>query len=294
MPNNILNDTNKSGLNVYLQSDNATISRGDANKIFNFQDFISVPPDQNILVGLTNFEMANTLYNINPGFNTLTISSTSGSFPFIITSAHQITLTPKNYNATQLKDELNSKFSDATFLNSTGLSSLVVSFDEQTFKYTFTGNQNFRITECSFDREIGLENQLPTSSSSSYVCVDTILLGGISSIYVGIKNLGINNLDSRGAVDNTIAKINVKSGLGGYIFYDEPENHYFVCNRREINSLEIILTDDRDRELVLNGGQFSLTLSFHYVYKRNQKILHEYYLKRDDMIVENDKNSKEK
>ena len=286
MPNSILNDTNKSGLNVYLQSDNASISKGDADKIFNFQDFISVPPDQNILVGLTNFEMANTLYNINTGFNTLTISSTSGS--------HQITLTPKNYNATQMKDELNSKFLDATFLSNTGLSSLVVSFDNQSFKYTFTGNANFSITECSFDMEIGLENQLPTSSSSSYVCVDTVILGGISSIYVGIKNLGISNLDSRGAVDNTIAKINVKSGLGGYIFYDEPENHYFICNRREINSLEVVLTDDRDRQLVLNGGQFSLTLSFHYVYKRNQKILHQYYLKKDDMIVENDKNKKEK
>ena len=286
MPNSTLNDTNKSGLNVYLQSDNASITQGDSNKIFNFQDFISVPPDQNILVGLTNFEMANTLYNINSGFNTLTISSTSGS--------HQITLTPKNYNATQMKDELNSKFSGASFLSDTGLSSLVVSFDDQSFKYTFTGNTNFSITECSFDIEIGLENQLPTSSSSSYVCVDTILLGGISSIYVGIKNLGINNLDSRGAVDNTIAKINVKSGLGGYIFYDEPENHYFICNRREINSLHIVLTDDRDRELVLNGGQFSLTLSFHYVYKRNQKILHQYYLKKDDLIVENDKNNKEK
>ena len=267
MPNNILNDTNKSGLNVYLQSDNASISKGDADKIFNFQDFISVPPDQNILVGLTNFEMANTLYNINSGFNTLTISSTSGN--------HQITLTPKNYNATQMKDELNSKFSSSSFLTDTGLSSLVVSFDEQSFKYTFTGNTNFSITECSFDMAIGLENQLTTSSS----------------IYVGIKNLGINNLDSRGAVDNTIAKINIKSGIGGYIFYDEPENHYFVCNRREINSLEVVLTDDRDRQLVLNGGQFSLTLSFHYSYKRNQKILHEYYLKKDDLIV--DKNKKE-
>ena len=284
MPNSILNDTNKTGLNVYLQSDNASISRGDANKIFNFQDFISVPPDQNILVALTNFEMPNTLYNINSGFNTLTISGTSGS--------HQITLTPKNYNATQMKNELNSKFASASFLSDTGLSSLVVSFDDQSFKYTFTGNTNFSITECSFDRELGLEKQIPTSSSSSYVCVDTVLLGGISSIYVGIKNLGISNLDSRGAVDNTLAKINVKSALGDYIFYDEVENHYFVSNRREINNLEVVLTDDRDRELILNGGQFSLTLSFHYVYKRNQKILHEYYLKKDALIVENDKNKK--
>lgn len=284
MPNSLLNDTNKTGLNVYLQSDNASISRGDANKIFNFQDFISVPPDQNILVALTNFEMPNTLYNINSGFNTLTINGTSGS--------HQITLTPKNYNATQMKDELNSKFASASFLSDTGLSSLVVSFDDQSFKYTFTGNANFSITECTFDRELGLEKQIPTSSSSSYVCVDTVLLGGISSIYVGIKNLGISNLDSRGAVDNTLAKINVKSALGDYIFYDEVENHYFVSNRREINNLEVVLTDDRDRELILNGGQFSLTLSFHYVYKRNQKILHEYYLKKDALIVENDKNKK--
>ena len=80
--------------------------------------------------------------------------------------------------------------------------------------------------------------------------------------------------------------------MGDYIFYDEVENHYFVSNRREINNLEVVLTDDRDRELILNGGQFSLTLSFHYVYKRNQKILHEYYLKKDALIVENDKNKK--
>ena len=272
------------GLNIYLQSDNATISNSDSDKVFNFQDFISVPPDQNIIVALTSFEMANTLYNINAPFNTLTINATSGS--------HQITLTPKNYNATQMKNELNSKFASASFLSDTGLSSLVVSFDDQSFKYTFTGNTNFSITECSFDRELGLEKQIPTSSSSSYVCVDTVLLGGISSIYVGIKNLGISNLDSRGAVDNTLAKINVKSALGDYIFYDEVENHYFVSNRREINNLEVVLPDDRDRELILNGGQFSLTLSFHYVYKRNQKILHEYYLKKDALIVENDKNKK--
>ena len=115
----------------------------------------------------------------------------------------------------------------------------------------------------------------------------------ILSFDVGIKNLGISNLDSRGAIDNTIAKINVKSGLGGYIFYDEPENHYFVISRREINSLEVVLTDDRNRQLILNGGQFNLTLSFHYVYKRQQKILHQYYLKKDDMIVENEKNQKQ-
>ena len=239
MPNNILKDTNRSGLNVYLQSDNASISKGDADKVFIFQDFISVPPDQNILVGMTNFEMANTLYNINQGFNTITVNSTSGS--------HQITLTPKNYDFKQMLDTLNLKFTDATFLSNTGLTSLVVSFDKQNFKYTFTGNISFSIIECSFDSEIGLENQIPTNS---------------------------------------------QSGLGGYIFYDEPENHYFICNRREINTLEVVLTDDKDRQLVLNGGQFSITLSFHYVYKRSGRILSEYYLEKEK--VEKDKNNIEK
>lgn len=284
MPNNILNDTNRSGLNVYLQSDNASISKGDADKVFIFQDFISVPPDQNILVGMTNFEMANTLYNINQGFNTITVNATSGS--------HQITLTPKNYDFKQMLDTLNLKFTDATFLSNTGLTSLVVSFDKQNFKYTFTGNISFSIIECSFASEIGLENQIPTNSQTVYNCVDTILLAGVSSIYVAVKNLGISNLDSRGSVDNTIAKVNVKSGLGGYIFYDEPENHYFICNRREINTLEVVLTDDKDRQLVLNGGQFSITLSFHYVYKRSGRILSEYYLEKEK--VEKDKNNIEK
>ena len=44
----------------------------------------------------------------------------------------------------------------------------------------------------------------------------------------------------------------------------------------------------------MNGGKFTLTLNFHYSYKRNQKILHEYYLNKDNMIIENNKNENKK
>ena len=38
MPTNELNDTNRSSINVYLQSDNATQSLGESHKVFDFQN----------------------------------------------------------------------------------------------------------------------------------------------------------------------------------------------------------------------------------------------------------------
>ena len=273
MPSHILNDTNRPSLNVYLQSENATMSISDSSKIFQLTSPICVNPDINILVGLTSFEMANTMYNINAGVNdSITISAVSGS--------STITLGAKNYSASQMVTALNEAYTTA-FYTATGLTSLITSFDRQSNKFTFTGNVNFQITACTFAEEIGLEHQMPTTSGTSYECNDCCLLGGISSLYIRTNNLGVANLDSRGAMDSTISKINVNVSPGEYIFYDEPEHLFFLCNKREISIIEIQITDDRARALVLNGGEFSLCLTFHFTYKRADKRMKEYYLKQE-------------
>ena len=278
MPTNQLNDTNRSSINVYLQSDNATQSLGESHKVFDFQNSISVPPDQDIVVGLTNFSMANTLYNINNGFNTITIGGET------------LTLTPKNYSAFQMYEELNNLIEANTTLKS---ANVCVSFDNQTYKFTFSSDSNINIFACSFSHELGLENQLPTGNFTSYTANDTCFLGGLDTLYIGVSNLGIENFDSRGEIENTIASINIGTNSSYYVFYDEPEHHYFLVKSREIKKFEIKLTDHKDRLLVLNGGQFNLTLTFHFIFKRQSKILREYYLEPPkEQESENDKKNK--
>ncbi len=279
MPSNVLNDTNRSSINMYLQSDNATINNGESNKTFLFQNAIEPLPDQDVLVGLTDFEMANTLYNINTGFNTIVIDNQT------------ITLTPKNYTIDFLILELNDLFDANTNLKT---KNMAVSYDINSFKLTFTADSNFIINSSTMEFELGLENQLPTNSVLSYETNNTIFLGGLSSVYIEIKNLSLNNLDSRGPIDNTLAKINMRKNNGYYTFYDAPEHNFFKVNNREIHSIDLVLTDNKNRELILNGGEFSLTLTFHFIKKRQDVFDLKYYLKKDIIISDREKRENER
>tara|TARA_R100000278_G_scaffold122742_1_gene109763 strand:- start:963 stop:1820 length:858 start_codon:yes stop_codon:yes gene_type:complete len=279
MPSNVLNDTNRSSINMYLQSDNATIDNGESNKTFLFQNAIEPLPDQDILVGLTDFEMANTLYNINTGFNTIVIDNQT------------ITLTPKNYTIDFLILELNDLFETNTNLKA---KNMAVSYDINSFKLTFTADSNFIINSSTMEFELGLENQLPTNAATSYETNNTIFLGGLSSVYIEVKNLSLNNLDSRGPIDNTLAKINMRKNNGYYTFYDAPEHNFFKVNNREIHSIDLVLTDSKNRELILNGGEFSLTLTFHFIKKRQDIFDLKYYLKKDLIISDREKRENER
>ena len=231
MPNHQLNDTNRGGLNVYLQSDNASQSLGESSKVFEFQNSIHVPPDQDIIVAMTNFSMANTLYNINLGFNDLVINNESLIIP------------PANYTAYQLYETINELIEDNISLSNIGVA---VSFNAQTYKFSFTANSIINISACGFAFELGLENQLPTDNFLTYTANDTCMLGGLDTLYVKIGNIGIENLGSKGEIENTISSLNIRTNSGYYVFYDEPEHHYFLCTARNINRCLLYTSDAAD------------------------------------------------
>ena len=121
-----------------------------------------------------------------------------------------------------------------------------------------------------------------------------LFLGGLSSVYIEVKNLSLNNLDSRGPIDNTLAKINMRKNNGYYTFYDAPEHNFFKVNNREIHSIDLVLTDHKNRELILNGGEFSLTLTFHFMKKRQDIFDLKYFLKKDIIISNDEKRENER
>ena len=58
------------------------------------------------------------------------------------------------------------------------------------------------------ERLLGLQNQLPKGDGiSTYTAQNICNMGGVTNLYVRIRNLTMDNLDSRGKTSNIIASI---------------------------------------------------------------------------------------
>jgi hypothetical protein len=121
------------------------------------------------------------------------------------------------------------------------------------------------------ERQLGLTGQFPAPTNIAdqvYNTTNICDLGGATNIYVRIRNLTMNNLDSRGKTSNIIASVVNNTNYGGYIFYVPPEVLYYQIKENSISHLDIELTDQEGNILELNGAEFNLTLTIHYVKER--------------------------
>lgn len=264
----LLNDTNKQSLNIYLQSQNADVSLGESNKIFYLNEHVNAQPGERLLIGLTGFECPYSFYNINTDINdSISFSTSSGNYT--------LTLDAKNYDAEYLAEVITLALA-AEEPTLGGIISL--EFDEYTNKYTFSSTVAFTVTESTLDTELGLDSDNYPTDETTYECPNVLNLGGVSNIYVRLTNLGLRNLDSRGQISNIVATIPVNVEPTYYIYYTPPEYLYFMTNENMFNFVHIELTDDDGNEIVLNGGKFTLTLTVHYQYQRDEKVLNKYVL----------------
>lgn len=259
MPTHSLNDTYLGSTNIYLNSKDAGLSYSDAHKVFFLNKAIDPPPNMNILIGLTSFVCPNTIFNITSNNNRLIVKNSSNVVGTII-------LDVGNYDANGLVIILNQKLAD---LESSLGGTITVSFDEDDTIFKFFSAISFSIlSSTTMVKELGLQDQLPTSLGTQYRAQKVCNLAGTSGIYVNILNLGINNLDSRGDLTGTISKVDIDVNFGSYIFYAPVENLYFMLNDKAFQKLEIQLTDDEGNEVELNGSDFNLVITIHYSYRR--------------------------
>ena len=255
--NHILNDTYMGSINLYLKSQEASFSISDAHKVFYLNNPILPPSNIKILLGLTNFECPNSMYNINSTNNSLTVEAL-GLYTV------SITIPVGNYDADSFATII-SQLLAAEYSN-LGDTLIVCIFNTDNYIFTFSANNSFSITETTADVELGLIDQTPTTEGLTYVAENVCNLAGISGIFVKIKNLGFNNLNSYGDITNTIARCDANVNFGEYIFYNPTEVLYFGINDKSIQYLDIQLTDDEGNEIELNGGRWSVVLTCHFSY----------------------------
>ena len=146
-----------------------------------------------------------------------------------------------------------------------------VAFDDTNnnnkYIFTFVGNETID-AGTTITRQLGLTGQLPTTAATTYSATGICDLGGTTNIYIRLRNLTMNNIDSRGQTNNIIASIVNNTNYGGYIFFVPPEVLYYQITEQNISHLDIELTDQEGKLLEMNGANFNLTLTIHYVKQR--------------------------
>ena len=255
MPNHFLNDSHMPSLAIYLASDDALVSISDSEKIFYLNSPVIAEPGIRILIGLTNLTIPNTIYNFNSSNNSITF--TQGT-------TETVSVTIGNYSATTLTDALNAA------ITAVGLS-ITVSFDEENALFTFTGSA-FSIDSATMFRQLGLKDQLPTASGTTYTATQVCDFAGATNLYIRIRNVSMNNLDSRGKTSNIIASVVVNTNYGEYVFFQPAEILYFMINEQQLSHIDIEITDQEGSIVALNGSSFNMTLSVHFVRQRETNI----------------------
>ena len=273
-----LNNSYLGSLSIFLQSNEAQVSINESHKIFFLNEIIEPPPNITMLIALTSFEMPFSMYNINSGVNdSITFTTSSGSYVVNIDSG--------NFSATELATKITSLLSDTS---TTGLGFVITcSYDSGTNRFIFTGSANIQITATTMEKELGFRNNIPSSSTTKLISPNIVNVSGSSSVYVRVNNLGVRNLDSRGKKDGTIAKVNITCNPNEFIFFTQQESIYYSIRDKSITYLDLELTDELGNDFILNGGEFSMTITLHFKKNMDNEIDNKYLL-RKNLIKFND------
>ena len=250
MPSHHLNDTERSSQSIFLHSNDAVVSISDAEKIFYLNEAIVAPSGYRLIIGLTNMTMPNSMFNVTSNNNTIVISGVT------------YTITEGNYSAESLATAV------ATAISSVGTCAFDSTNNNNKYIFTFTAGAKTIDEETTLTRQLGLTGQLPTDAATTYNALGVCDLGGTTNIYIRLRNLTMNNIDSRGQTNNIIASIVNNTNYGGYIFFVPPEVLYYQITEQNISHLDIELTDQEGKLLEMNRANFNLTLTIHYVKQR--------------------------
>lgn len=252
MPNHVLNNTNYHSINIYLNSQSAIVSNSDANKVFALKNPVFAFSNTKILIGLTSFTCPNSIYNINSNNNKLIIDST------------EYALNVGNYDSDTITTAINA------------LIPQTIVFNDGDNTFTLSATSSFSLSEDStILKVLGFTDDAPfngTSLTGSHICD----LAGTTNINIKLQNLSMDNLDSNGNYDNTIASVNNTVNYGDYIFHNPSEVIYHGIHDKFIKYIKLILLDQDGNNLQLNGSTFQLVLTVHFSYIRPDKMINSF------------------
>jgi len=238
---------------LYLRSNAGTVNGGvDTDVTFAITPPLTTTDFFNFTLTLESAEIPISFYNVNSSNNTFIYHLISSG------AESTITIPVKNYSATQLLTVLN------TLLSSL---SLVVSYDEQTNRYKFSGSAEFKLKGNAF-RLLGLIPDATTfNNSSSNILVSPSMINLLFP-----RNCFLQLISTQATTYNsTIAKVQLSAQDLQVVYFNGTIASEFsiLLSDRTLSSIRVSLIDDDGIALGsatgLNGIYWSLGVNIETV-----------------------------
>ena len=225
-----------------------------SNLMFNFSDVLK--DERNILYvegGIYNCQIPCSFYAVNYTNNVLFYSLNS-----II---YSVTVPVGNYNFTNFASQMVSKFLSNGHV-------IVITIDKTTGIITFTNSTGtldyFRESGSTLWRVLGFETGSGDFNATANVITPPYLLNllGIKKLKIYSNALGINSLDSKSSITNTlIDTLGVNTPAYGLLTYDNQQAIYSKLKQKTINQIDIQIKDEKNDYVNFNNTDWSITLA---------------------------------
>eukprot|EP01047_Picozoa_sp_COSAG01_P037769 COSAG01_NODE_3024_length_6708_cov_23.565138_3_plen_362_part_00 len=279
---------------IYINSEDADKHHTTHTTHFtiSFKDALHTRKGEAMLVSLHSASVPYSFYNIRTGVNdqlTYTIRPESTA---VGSTTHTLTFPAGNYNVNSLRAKVNADVKtnlDAYIAGTTfNAHTFEMTFDPPTQKFHFTLNQNGAGAPLRMDLDFAQPRSPAIEmgfEASTYTLSPTVGNSGASgnapplaSINVADINGSVHALylrtdiptrsifDSSGAISDVLGKIALSTNPGGIIALQPSENtHSALVVVNHIKTIEIRVTDERNRLLDLNGLHFQFGILFQFV-----------------------------
>jgi len=284
-------DTPYSSQIIFLNSENSVFKSidGQGEYVYSFQTPIQLPTNCQMLISITDAQLPNIIPNVTSSNNKISFSIPTFSKLFTITLTEDDGTVDKVYNAYEWLASVNEKITyeslDQFSLYGEYHSSKIKWFCNYPFKivssvqypttcFDLIGFRKDRLNEVVYESEDVLLSSIlnPSYHITMPSCAN---FSGTRFIFVKFKNISVNNLNSRGATDNAIVRIDNNAPFGFIIFYRPIEVHRFIINRQTINNLSFTLTDTQGNDINIFSNDAQITIKLEYMYKPSMRSFEE-------------------
>ena len=217
-----------------------------------FLPVIEVPPQHQIYVSCISASIPYTFYNIDTNNNYLEY--------FIDTTLYNLTITPGNYNAYQLRDYLKNQLG----------SNFNVTYDVITNKFTFThASMNFGLkTDNSTALElIGFKKSLFVIESVDRILTSDYCVNLLSKHCLCVAlNYTTGNINySNKLTNNILVSIPIKGNPYSMITYENTNAYKANLYKNSLTYIKIKIVDQNNNIVDLNGCHWTMTFQLDIV-----------------------------
>ncbi len=252
---------------IFINSSDKNISLDTDGSVFlyNLETPIISPDNQECLVSLYSCVIPYSFYNIRENIN--------DRIPYRLVaddSLNSVKIPKGNYTittlATAIKQQLDSISGGTTY---------TITYDRTTMKYTYDSNNQIIYFDFSaFTDTANIEMGFNKNEITINTGISNLISTNVPDINGNTHQIQIRtNLCSKGCLDSItksystiLGSIPIDVNFGGVIFLKPASNnHKILITNRNIQTINIRITDDRGRPLNLNGLNFSVSIMLDFI-----------------------------